>query len=96
MEKCIVCNNIEHSLIYKKGNYDVVRCNKCGMVHIEPMPTIEETTEYYQLNGKAQYSSDYIKNNINKTYTEGRFEFYKNLLLKYSTRGDSILDIGCC
>ncbi|WP_411682049.1 class I SAM-dependent methyltransferase [Clostridium thailandense] len=95
MNNCIVCDNAQHTLIFKKSNYEVVRCNKCGMVHIEPMPTLEETIGYYQSYGQAQYTEEYIKQNINKTYVEGRFEFYKNLLLKYYNEGSSVLDIGC-
>lgn len=65
------------------------------MVHIEPIPTTEEANKYYQVNGKMQYSEDYIRSNVNKTYVECRFVFYKNLLLKYFNKENGILDIGC-
>ncbi len=93
---CPVCGGTsDHKPVFVKNNFKMMRCKVCDMVHVEPMPTIEETIKYYQLDGIARYNSDYIKNRSLDTNIESRYIIYKDTLMKYMKKGDKILDIGC-
>ncbi|MFZ3129731.1 MAG: class I SAM-dependent methyltransferase, partial [Desulfosporosinus sp.] len=72
-----------------------VRCQDCQMVHVEPMPSYEQAKEFYQINGIAHYDQQYVENRINDKNIEHRLKIYRNAILKYASKGDSVLDVGC-
>ena len=39
---CNLCSADDSRLIYKKENYNVVRCKKCGLTYINPRPDKNE------------------------------------------------------
>ncbi|MEW6556099.1 MAG: class I SAM-dependent methyltransferase [Elusimicrobiota bacterium] len=87
--KCIVCNNIKTEKWAQKGDYLSVKCKKCGMVWIEPIPGEEELTKFYQGYYTARVKD---KNSWEQRKTMYRIE--ASWLKNFITAG-TILDIGC-
>ncbi len=93
---CPICGGTtEHKPVFVKNNFNIMRCKICDMVHIEPMPSAEETVKYYQVDGIAKYDANYIKNKMAESNEAERFSMYKDALLKYLSKGDKVLDVGC-
>jgi SAM-dependent methyltransferase len=52
---CIVCQSINSRLCFRtrdrhygiQGEFDIVRCIQCGLVHLEPIPTAGELSGFY-------------------------------------------------
>ncbi|MBA7660523.1 hypothetical protein ES703_68525 [subsurface metagenome] len=53
--RCNLCGSNNYHLIYlgkdrllgKKGEFRIVKCNRCGLVYLNPRPTKEKLTYYY-------------------------------------------------
>lgn len=54
-EACIICHSLHSSLLFRTrdrhygipGEFNVVRCTTCGLVHLDPIPTAEELAGFY-------------------------------------------------
>ncbi len=99
--ECIVCQSRDRILLFRtrdrhygiKGEFNVVRCRICGLLHLDPVPTEEELTSYYA-------GSYYAFQPISKP---DRWATLKQKILRspipnhdpsFRTPGD-FLDIGC-
>jgi SAM-dependent methyltransferase len=54
-QPCIVCQSFNAPLCFRtrdrhygiRGEFDVVRCASCGLVHLHPIPTVDELAGFY-------------------------------------------------
>jgi hypothetical protein len=44
---CLVCHGTRSRVLFRKGGKDFVRCDACGLVWLDPMPTAAEVAAYY-------------------------------------------------
>ena len=44
---CLVCRGTRARVLFRKGGKDFVRCEACGLVWLDPMPTAAEVAAYY-------------------------------------------------
>lgn len=44
---CIVCGANSSDLLFRKAGCAIRRCDTCGLVHVDPLPTEEDLTAYY-------------------------------------------------
>lgn len=44
---CPVCQGEKFKRLYEKADYQVQRCRSCGLIMVNPPPTAEELTQYY-------------------------------------------------
>ena len=106
MRTCIFCNSDSSKLIYnlpvenvQKGHYStdvfhIVRCSKCGLVYVDPMPTDEDLKKYYS---ESEESLKFMQENFINTGRMQKKGWTKTLKVieYYSPNKGRILDIGC-
>ncbi|MFX0133857.1 MAG: class I SAM-dependent methyltransferase [Candidatus Hodarchaeota archaeon] len=95
--QCEICSNTETTLIQNthislgSAEIDLVRCNQCGLVYLNPQPTEDEIKQLYSDDYFIQWYSTEKKREFSK-------QFFRNLLIKNKlllNAGCNILDIGC-
>jgi SAM-dependent methyltransferase len=47
-DACLVCRGTRVRALFRKGGKDFVRCEACGLVWLDPMPTAAEVGAYYE------------------------------------------------
>ena len=45
---CLVCRGTRARVLFRKGGKDFVRCEACGLVWLDPMPSAAEVAAYYE------------------------------------------------
>jgi 2-polyprenyl-3-methyl-5-hydroxy-6-metoxy-1,4-benzoquinol methylase len=104
---CIVCNNREFKEVFysdKVGEKrDLVKCMKCGLMFLHPMPTKKELTELYSQEwdshfgriGASKLKSILLEKGSgihDGMQITNRFNFIKSVI---ELKGKSVLEIGC-
>lgn len=105
---CNSCGNESFKTLFQKKSskgelFQVVKCKSCGLVQVNPQPSIEEVAKYYSDEyftkrtdrGYDNYYSDKIRSEIERVFRLnledlGFFEWEKNL-----TGSKRTVDIGC-
>ena len=89
----------QHSgeIITSKNGFDAINCNKCGFIHVIPLPSAKELESYYRDTFYSDYKPDYMQQHKRDLkwrtlqFEERRLLFEKNLNINTKPR---ILDIG--
>lgn len=94
---CNLCKQNSYHLLFKKGDFNIVKCNNCGLVWVNPRPSDEYTKRLYQRPdyfkrdpGGIGYR-DYFADEKLHTIT---FEREFNIIAKFK-KGGYLLDVGC-
>lgn len=110
---CELCSTFDYSPFLSTSGYntpyDLVQCNKCGLVFMSPRPKMDLIKTYYQEEyfeqqlGSKEPTEPYLKNNTR--LDQQRLEFvinnFDSSMGGYYSRGakvlarKSILDVGC-
>ncbi len=85
---CPICNQKDFNKLFSKENEDFVKCVGCGLVYINPQPSLEALEETYHDN----YVDIYVKKAKSK-YRRSKKRIKK--LLKLNKSYKTSLDIGC-
>lgn len=101
--KCCVCESSESTLVGRGKDFEyhtspetfsAVQCNSCGLVYLNPRPTINEVEKIYP---PTYHAYDFSKKNYGFIYqVRSRLEAWR--LLNHCRdlpEGAQILDIGC-
>jgi len=98
--KCLICNSNNQKKIlarcidleYKmSGRYDFYKCLNCGLIHMNPVPTIPELLSFYPANYHGYLKSfSKLTNFLVDLNIRARANLYKNLIGK----NGRILDVG--
>ena len=86
--RCNVCGENNSRLIFVKNSYNIVQCNKCGLIYINPQPSQEECNNLYSR--ETKYFPDLVHNDPSEESEHVRLKDIK----KFKDNG-RILDIGC-
>lgn len=91
---CRVCQKESKTkLLYNEDNYDIIRCNVCGFISTDPIPTPHELEEFYST---RYYSGEETQA---KAYRNSRtrpfIQTLKVIKERNISKQDIILDIGC-
>lgn len=94
---CNICGSEESGFMFVDNSYNLVRCKRCGLVYVNPRPSIEELRQSYMdemfmVGDEAVIDrSDYI------AAERSHLERARNLLhiVENHARGGKILDVGC-
>ena len=102
-QNCSICGCDEHKFYLKVPNrfnleekFNLVQCAKCGFVFLNPRPSEDEISKYYE-------AEDYQPHQLErKTLLERLYNFirtrnnrYKRKLIERFVEGGSVLDYGC-
>jgi SAM-dependent methyltransferase len=98
MEKvnCPICGSQNHSLLLKTCGFNVpynesfnlVKCESCGLVYLNPMPNHETSKKYYD---NKYFETSSLGRSSNNIY---RLQIVKTFLQLKSPKGKA-LDVGC-
>lgn len=97
---CLNCNCDDISVVSRKvrdsKKHIIIKCNNCGLVQLNPIPTNEEINEYYNLNKQeiSIFGRDYDENKMRRN---ARYDTIRrtNLINSIMSHKGKILDIGC-
>ena len=110
--KCDICNSLNYKLLFKtkdiqfenNGQFDIVKCENCGLIYLNPRPTKKEIEKYYPKEYKPYQSKDEKSEKSRKTsnifYKVMRFLAGKKSITGINEIFDKILegkvlDLGC-
>jgi 2-polyprenyl-3-methyl-5-hydroxy-6-metoxy-1,4-benzoquinol methylase len=88
--KCIVCGKDKNKVKFIKNNYQLVKCKFCGLLKVDPLPTLQVLQDFYNLRSKkGNYSPE--KNKETYKVDEGLADYIEF----FSIKDKKIFDIGC-
>ena len=111
--KCNLCGSRSSKLWFKKEGalvkrkFNLVRCNKCGLVYVNPRLDLEESSklydqEYYEGKGfdpreEGKAYTDILEKEGSEEKKDGESNSVINLIkfLKPFENGQKLLDVGC-
>lgn len=98
---CILCNSNEFEKLAQEGEYEYIECKKCGLMSVNPLPTNEELSKFYD---KYHSIPEYINAPDKLSIKFSIYEKEFNVFLKYLSflttpeiigSKAAILDVGC-
>lgn len=89
-DSCIICGRSDRRKLFDKGGRDFVRCNGCGLVRVDPLPTAEENQRYYDESYGEWYATFQKATDIRRLIAEHRMEQVASF-----ARPGKWLDVGC-
>lgn len=87
---CVICSATTTRKLFAKGGRDFLRCDGCGLVRVDPLPTPEENRRYYDETYREWYSSFNQASDIRRLIAEHRMQG----VVEYARPG-RWLDVGC-
>src|SRR4051812_10762029 len=88
---CPVCGANEPSPWLEKSGMHLVRCARCSMVYVNPVPAAFASGEYYDSEGAKYYlSSDKLESDYSAVRFDREWRFFR----RHCPAG-SVLDVGC-
>lgn len=97
---CPICDNNNVRIIAKANQFEVIKCNSCGVFFLHPLPTKEELQLYFSntyiknLRTRGHASDNGEPSNQYVEFMSPLIEQKKRLIKTYS-HGSKILHIGC-
>ncbi|MDP6437811.1 MAG: class I SAM-dependent methyltransferase [Gammaproteobacteria bacterium] len=86
---CNLCGSADRCLVAEENQYNVVRCEECGLLYVSPQPTDEDLSEFY-----AQYFPE-ESGDIWGEMMRRNFDLDSEYLLRKTGARGKALDIGC-
>ncbi|PIU83510.1 MAG: hypothetical protein COS68_03655 [Elusimicrobia bacterium CG06_land_8_20_14_3_00_38_11] len=97
MNVCNLCGSNDLKILFIKSSVNLIKCKSCGLVFIDPLPTLADLKKYYT--DKYYFATDSVtggydnyfadKENLIRTFTK-RISVIEN----YAKPG-KMLDVGC-
>lgn len=87
---CIICGRSDGTVLFDKGGRDFVRCDGCGLVRVDPLPTPEENQRYYDETYGEWYATFHEATDIRRLIAEHRMQEVVSF-----ARPGRWLDVGC-
>lgn len=102
--RCGLCGADDTEVIFEEkdrlhgieGTFNLVRCHQCGLIYLNPRPTIEEMTRYYPEDySPYQYLGEHPSWFVRWGYIYGQKKLYHAVVTRVNIKKGRILDIGC-
>ncbi len=88
-----ICNSGNHKIILKKNGFNIVRCNECGHVYVNPRLRFSTLFKMYN-SDEISSSKDHIRTRKEDIQTfKSRLKFIEEYL--HINNDIGLLDIGC-
>ncbi|NWF52470.1 MAG: class I SAM-dependent methyltransferase [Nitrospirae bacterium] len=99
VKKCKICNSTERKLRYSIGDYNVVECNKCGVIFLDLHKDYDISKLYssdYYLERKEYYLKNCIVDPSCRIENPNILDFKEGLnLIESFKKTGRLLDVGC-
>lgn len=90
-EPCILCDGQSTTHLFEKGGKGFVRCDQCGLVRLDPLPTVGEIAAYYEAAYDGGFYSSFVEaDEIRRLIAEHRLGRVRGV-----ARRGRWLDVGC-
>lgn len=94
---CIICNTDDTHLLVKKNSFNVVKCNGCGLVYLNPRLVEAELAALYDvspalIDKKISVGKRYTGHDAHKVK---KFQIAINLLKRHKKSIQNVFDLGC-
>ena len=93
MPNCPLCKNSNHKLQFKDNGYNVLTCQTCALMFIDPYPPLQDRYDTVK---------DYSHGDMSILGAEKHYQYEKQFYKKYfdpiykcCKTSESILDVGC-
>jgi 2-polyprenyl-3-methyl-5-hydroxy-6-metoxy-1,4-benzoquinol methylase len=95
--QCNLCGADDTSLRYQLNGWNIVSCQRCGLIYVNPMPNAETlrtfyTEDFFQGNRRPAGYADYLRD---KGIHVRHFQAYWPLIRQEFPYPGRVLDIGC-
>ena len=106
MSACLICGSTDFRVLFHatdrlyhttKKQFSVVRCGNCGLVRLDPVPTLEELPGYYPDNYwfvPDATSASRMEEAYRRLVLSDHVRFVAQTLRHTKARGP-VLDVGC-
>ncbi|HWC95798.1 MAG TPA: class I SAM-dependent methyltransferase [Candidatus Sulfopaludibacter sp.] len=106
MSACLVCGSEKYALLFRgsdrlyhttRREFSVVRCEQCGMVRLDPLPTPEELPSYYPENywfAPDTSTASRMEEAYRRLVLRDHVQFVDRAMRQTRARGP-LLDVGC-
>lgn len=99
---CNFCGNDNYKIVYKKDGFNIVKCNNCGLVYVNPRLTQNAITELYNddyfvgkgFDQSVQYEKEFNENMNQIDLGDWDVSTIKNLLNVDDISKKTLLDVG--
>lgn len=92
---CALCRSDDTDFFVEDSGFNLVRCNRCGLVFVNPRPTWEELTRIYNISVQAGKGVIDNAGYMDLAYLhELKARMLLSIIKRYKKTG-KILDIGC-
>lgn len=97
---CNLCLMNNANLLFVKDCYKIVKCQSCGLIYVNPRPTANRLSEFYNATDSAIWNSE--ASDMYELYTTNKnwvTNYYYQLRLKpieqLCSKPGRLLDVGC-
>jgi 2-polyprenyl-3-methyl-5-hydroxy-6-metoxy-1,4-benzoquinol methylase len=88
---CILCGEERTEKLFEKGGKDFVRCRECGLVRLDPLPSVADIAAYYDQAYDGGSSTSFVEaEEIRRLIAEHRLARVRAV-----ARPGRWLDVGC-
>ncbi len=88
---CVVCRTMRTRRLFQKGGKDFLRCTRCGLVRIDPLPIPHQLASYYERTYDSGIYAPYAAaEDVRRCIAAHRFR-----AIRAFARPGRWLDVGC-
>ena len=87
---CFICGQTATRTLFEKGGRDFIRCEGCGLVRVDPLPTPEENQHYYDETYREWYATFQKATDIRQLIAAHRMDAVSSF-----AKPGHWLDVGC-
>ena len=100
---CNFCSSEDYTVVYIKEGFNIVKCNKCGLVYVNPRLSQTAINKLYNddyFTGKGfdksvQYETEFLTESQKTTLSDWDISTIKSFLNNQQINKFSLLDVGC-
>jgi len=85
---CPCCDNGNRIFVGSKDSHDLYRCTACSLIYVDPMPSNEELSLFYQNYHKTTQYTGKLDSKLRRAKKRIR-------LVKWRVKGRRFVDVGC-
>lgn len=100
---CDLCGANDTELVFREkdrlhhieGTFNLVRCRQCGLIYLNPRPTIEEMARYYPKEYHAYFTYERASILVRLDHWYGISKRCRTVISRAGVKRGRVLDIGC-
>ena len=91
---CIICNGREWKFLYDRCGYDYLKCNACGLIKTDPLPTDEDVRRHHAYHAQEGHYQLSVKCGRKDSVHQAIYD-YASAFVTQNMEHPRVLDLGC-